>query len=395
MELEIEIEKSEGDNRLFTGKFILAVVILFGICMCSNIVLSVLTIFAKNLTGLDTYAGLMTSVFTLAALSVRFVAGFLLDKFNCKKVVLIGVGMMIGAAVLFIGCNTIFQAIIYRAIQGVGFGIASTGASTYVTKITNPNRLLEGVGYAAIANSLTGVIGPSIAFMLIGSNYDNFTLLFIVATVMAIGTFGLMLLGKDVEMTKVEKSVDGQGKIVWGLLALPIVILFLNCLTQSAITSFVSLYAISLGFAQAGLFFSVNAIGMIASRFFMNRLVSRFGQFRMLLMNSAVFFTSIFLVSMVQNNWQLVLLAIPSGFAMGSVAPIINTYLIKNMPKHKSGIANATYYASMDIAYAIGSLMWGAVAMYISYRQVFFIAAMIQIACMILSVAQTRLYKSN
>lgn len=393
MELEIEIEDQKG--RLFTGKFILAVVILFGICMCSNIVLSVLTIFAKNLTGLDTYAGLMTSVFTLAALSVRFVAGFLLDKFNCKKVVLIGIGMMIAAAGLFIGCNSIFQAIIYRAIQGVGFGIASTGASTYVTKITNPNRLLEGVGYAAIANSLTGVIGPSIAFMLIGSNYDNFKLLFVVATIMAVGTFVLMLLGKDVEITKSANRTEGQGKIVWGLLALPIIILFLNCLTQSAITSFVSLYAISLGFAQAGMFFSVNAIGMIASRFFMNRLVSRFGQFKMLLLNSAVFFTSIYLVSQVQSNWQLILLAIPSGFAMGSVAPIINTYLIKNMPMHKSGIANATYYASMDIAYAIGSILWGVVAMYISYRQVFFIAAMIQIVCMILSVAQTRLYKLN
>lgn len=395
MDWELNIEAQKEETQLFTGKFILALIILFGVCMGSNIVLSVLTIFARNLTGLDTYAGAMTSIFTMAALAVRFGAGFMLDRFNCKKVVLIGLALMIGAAGLFITCNTIFEAIIYRAIQGVGFGIASTGASTYVTKICNPNRLLEGVGYAAIANSLTGVIGPSIAFMLIGANYDRFNLLFIVATLVAIGTFILMLLGKDVQITKSEKNTTGTGKIGWGILALPIVILFLNCLTQSAITSFVSLYAISLGFTQAGMFFSVNAIGMIASRFFMNRMVNRFGQFKMLLLNSAVFFTSIYLVSLVQTNWQLVLLAIPSGFAMGSVSPIINTFLIKNMPLHKSGIANATYYASMDIAYAIGSLLWGFVALYISYRQVFFIAALIQIACMILSVVQTRIYQTN
>ena len=187
MDLDMDMDSQKSDSRLFTGKFVLAVVILFGICMGSNIVLSVLTIFAKNLTGLDTYAGLMTSVFTIAAFCVRFGAGYLLDKFNCKKVILFGLALMIVAAILFIGCNSIITAIIYRAIQGLGFGIASTGASTYVTKICNPNRLLEGVGYAAIANSLTGVIGPSIAFMLIGSDYDRFTLLFIVATLIVVG----------------------------------------------------------------------------------------------------------------------------------------------------------------------------------------------------------------
>ena len=79
------------EEKLWTKKYILAVSILFGICFCSNIVLSVLTIFAKNLTGLDTYAGLMTSIFTIAALSVRFAAGVLLDKFNCKRVILSGI----------------------------------------------------------------------------------------------------------------------------------------------------------------------------------------------------------------------------------------------------------------------------------------------------------------
>ncbi|MFQ7172178.1 MAG: hypothetical protein ACLRQF_08895 [Thomasclavelia ramosa] len=36
----------------------------------------------------------------------------------------------------------------------------------------HPNRLLEGVSYASIANSLTGVVGPSIAYSILGANYD-------------------------------------------------------------------------------------------------------------------------------------------------------------------------------------------------------------------------------
>ena len=383
------------EEKLWTKKYILAVSILFGICLCSNIVLSVLTIFAKNLTGLDTYAGLMTSVFTIAALSVRFIAGVLLDKFNCKRVILSGISLMIIASLLFIHCDHITSAFIYRAIQGIGFGIASTGASTYVTKVCHPHRLLEGVSYAAIANSLTGVIGPSLAYALIGEHYDQFQLLFIVAAVIAIGTFLLMLLGKDAhQQTTISSAVKEKNqKIKWNALFLPVLILFLNSLTQSAITSFVSLYAISLGFVGAGSFFSVNAIGMITSRFVMNPLVKRFGQFRMILINSAVFFISIFLLSKVTAMWQMLAIALPAGFSIGAISPIINTFMIQNMPADKSGIANALYYSSMDIGYAIGSIIWGIVATMAGYANVFFIGALIQIICVVFSEIQRKVFK--
>lgn len=242
-------------EKLWTKKYLLSVIILFAICLCSNIVLSVLTIFAKNLTGLDTYAGLMTSIFTLAALCVRFIAGILLDKFGCKKVILGGITLMMAAAFFFIDCKQIELAIIYRIMQGIGFGIASTGASTYVAKMCHPNRLLEGVSYASIANSLTGVVGPSIAYSILGANYDRFKLLFIVSLLICILTFGLMLLGKDVSIVSIENQNKEKETINWLILIVPILVLFFNSLTQSAITSFVSLYAISLGFAGAGMFF--------------------------------------------------------------------------------------------------------------------------------------------
>lgn len=383
------------EEKLWTKKYILSVVILFGICMCSNIVLSVLTIFAKNLTGLDMYAGLMTSIFTLAALSVRFVAGWLIDHFNCKKVMLVGALFMLLASILFINCQAIALACVCRALQGIGFGIASTGASTYVTKACHPTKLLEGVSYASIANSLTGVIGPSIAFMIIGTNYDRFPLLFIVSLVIVIATLVLIVLSKDVSMAPIpsqQKEVVKEN-IHWNLLLLPVLILFINSLTQSAITSFVSLYAISLGFVGAGSFFSVNAVGMITSRLVMNRFVKRFGDFTMILINSAIFFISILLLSRVTAMWQMLLLAFPAGFSMGSIAPIVNTFLILKMPESKNGLANALYYSSMDIGYAIGSIVWGVVATMFGYANIFLIGACLQIICVMLSRLQTKLYK--
>lgn len=144
---------------------------------------------------------------------------------------------MMAAAFFFIDCKQIELAIIYRIMQGIGFGIASTGASTYVAKMCHPNRLLEGVSYASIANSLTGVVGPSIAYSILGANYDRFKLLFIVSLLICILTFGLMLLGKDVSIVSIENQNKEKETINWLILIVPILVLFFNSLTQSAITS--------------------------------------------------------------------------------------------------------------------------------------------------------------
>lgn len=381
-------------EKLWTSKYILALLILFGISMSSNIVLSALTIFAKNLTGLDVYAGMMTSAFTLAALSVRFIAGALIDKLNCKKVILTGVLLMIIAAIFFINCNQIYIALVFRAIQGFGFGIASTGASTYITKLCPPSRLLEGIGYSSIANSLTSVIGPSLSFAIIGPEYNRFKLLFISGACISIGVFLLMIICKDVDVNKKVKTNDDDVKINMKLIALPFLILFANSLTQSATTSFVGLYAISLGFAGAGSYFSVNALGMITSRFVINRLVARFGQFRIILINSLIFFISMFLLSRVTSFPQMLLLALPAGFSMGSVAPIINAFMINATPSSKSGTANAMYYSSLDIGYTIGSIVWGLIAGLVGYSGVFVMAAFIQIIAIGMCVLQIKIFKT-
>ena len=133
------------------------------------------------------------------------------------------------------------------------------------------------------------------------------------------------------------------------------------------------------------MFFLVNAIGMISSRFIMNRLVIHFGEFKMLLLNSLLFFISVYLIGQVTRMYQLLFLALPAGFATGAVAPIVNTFLIKRMPESKNGIANATYYAAMDIEYAI--------AAFSGYRMIFYLGALMQIVGVILCLAQMKIYR--
>ena len=113
----------------------------------------------------------------------------------------------------------------------------------------------------------------------------------------------------------------------------------------------------------------------------------------MLLLNSLSFFISVYLIGQVTRMYQLLFLALPAGFATGAVAPIVNTFLIKRMPESKNGIANATYYAAMDIGYAIGSVVWGIIAAFSGYRMIFYLGALMQIVGVILCLAQMKIYR--
>jgi MFS family permease len=380
--------------KLWTAKYTISLVAIFFVYIGAGLLLSALTIFAKNLTGLDIYAGMMTSTFTLAALAVRVITGKAVERIKCKSAVLAGLSLSVAGSVLFINCQSIFVALAARAVQGIGFGIASTGLSTYIAKTLNPERLLEGISYGAVVTSIAMVIGPSIAFKIIGSEYDNFNLLFIISIVVGISTlFLIFVIREDRPAQQYLGSNDKSGgKIPWSLLLLPTFIMFLNSLTQSSITSFA---AISMDFPSAGVFFSINAGGMIVSRFIMNKLVKKYGKFQMILINSIIYSACVFMLTQIKTLPQMLVIAFPAGFAMGSIAPIINTYLVEQVPENKKGIASAIYFSFLDIGYAIGSVFWGFIASNMGYSNVFLLASFVQAICVILAVIQLRVHNAR
>ena len=384
-------------ERLWTRSYIMAVTVMFGIYMVSSILLSVMAIHAKNLSGLDIYAGMMVSTFTLGALAVRFLAGALIDRFSSKKIILAGLAILvIGSLWLLIG-KDITTILFARVLQGIGFGLSATATSTMIAMICHPSRLLEGISYNAVVQSLTAVLGPSLGFWIIGAEYNQFSTLFLLATGIAVATFFIMSFEKNASNAdKTRPMIQEHSKqITWSLICLPILVLFMNALSQSAITSFLALYAISMNLVGVGSFFSINAIGMITSRFIMNRLVKRYGELPMILMNTIIFGGSVLLLTQASSLLHMLVLAFPAGFAMGSIAPIINTYLVQTLPGNKKGLANALYFSSLDIGYMLGSIFWGLIATKLGYVPIFYLSAILQGLAILITLLQMRLLRKN
>lgn len=362
----------EMKERLWTKNFILALVITIGVNLACNLLLSTISIYAKQITSTDAYAGVMTGAFTLAALFIRIVAGKMLDKIGRRKVLMFGVGITVLSTVAYLLTNNIYIIIFLRVMQGVGFGISSTAIATIVTDVTPESRMLEGIGYSGVGITITTAIGPSIALALVGENYDKFNVLFIVTAAVALFTILLSfkLSYKEVVSKKEEGTCDGEG-ISISKIIIPSIVLFIAAVAESTILAFAALYGIELGFSNIGLFFTINAMGILASRLFINQIVNKLGTNVVVSSGVLIFAASIFGIAVTKTYIMLIIMGFLCGVMVGSLLPIVNLLILDSASKSSRGMANAIYYALIDGGYGIGSIMWGQVVVACGYRWIY------------------------
>ncbi|WP_252234459.1 MFS transporter [Clostridium sp. ZS1] len=364
-------------EKLWTSYFILALFITIGVNLACNLLLSTISIYTKQITNVDTYAGMMTGAFTLAALFIRLLAGKLLDKVGRRKILILGVAITALSTIAYLAINNIQMIILLRIFQGFGFGISSTAVATIVTDVTPKSRMLEGIGYSGVGITITTAIGPSIALALVGKSYENFRLLFITTTVVAIITILISLkLSYSENTTKTQLNEENnkdntEEKVNERNMLVPAIILFLAAVAESTILAFTALYGIELGFSNIGLFFTINALGILASRLFINQIVSKFGTNAVLSYGLIIFSASIFGMSIVKTMPQLIIFGFLCGIMMGSLLPIINLMILDSVSENKKGMANAIYYALLDGGYGIGSIIWGKIVMNYGYRSIY------------------------
>lgn len=362
----------EMKERLWTRNFILALVITIGVNLACNLLLSTISIYAKQITSTDAYAGVMTGAFTLAALFIRIVAGKMLDKIGRRKVLMFGVGITVLSTIAYLFTNNIYMIIFLRVMQGIGFGISSTAIATIVTDVTPESRMLEGIGYSGVGITITTAIGPSIALALVGNEYDKFNVLFIATAAVALFTILLSfkLSYKEVVSKKEEGSCDGEG-IDMSKIIIPSIVLFIAAVAESTILAFAALYGIELGFSNIGLFFTINAMGILASRLFINQIVNKLGTNVVVASGILIFAASIFGMSVSKTFIMLIIMGFLCGVMVGSLLPIVNLLILDSVSKSSRGMANAIYYALIDGGYGIGSIMWGKVVVVCGYRWIY------------------------
>lgn len=393
------------DNKLWSKTYIIMLVVSLLVGTGHYILMGTLPLYAANLSGKASAAGLMVTLLTLSALLFRPVFGNLMDKRGRKVVLVTGAAILMAVAVLYNLTSVILLIFINRFINGIGFSAHTTASGTIVADVVPPDRLSEGIGYYGISNTLAMAVGPAIGLFLIESR--GYSILFITVLVLSVlSLISTLLVNYEKEgMTsnaapartgkgaRSEASTDEseparctespvlklnpkKEPFLEKSAVLPSLVMFFVALSFGAIITFIPSFGLSRNIDNIGVFFTAYALAVLAARAFTGRLADRHGFFGVLLPGFFCIFLSLILLAFAYSLPAVLTSAVFYGLGYGTVYPLINAIIIKLCPPSRRGSANATIFAAMDIGIGSGAFVWGFISQGAGFAAVYLLSAL-------------------
>jgi MFS family permease len=414
--MENSILGTQESERLISKDFILIMIASLGTAFCNFMFFTALPLYAQKVTGSLLFSGLMMTVYSIAALVSRPISGIISDRVGRIRLMIIGAAVCACACALYGLTTAAVLLLAIRIVNGFGFGMHSTSAGAAAADVIPKSRMAEGVGYFSLYSTIATALGPFIALAVVGKGETkDFQTLFLVATGLCLMSFvcncfityerkrrraarGPLEAASDPAPLpdSAEAPALDLPKAFMGFeyaVFLPAVVLILVFFSQTAVNTFLSLIAVQRGFGNIGLFFTIIAVGLFASRFVYAKLMDRRGPDVLIIPGIIAIVVCIFLIPFVRSQAVLFIIAVPLGFANGAVIPSINTMLFLRCSPRRRGTASAAYFASIDIGFALGGLVLGVVADWLDYDAVYYVAAALAFAALVLyltAVAEKR-----
>ncbi|MEG1649007.1 MAG: MFS transporter [Rikenellaceae bacterium] len=353
--------------------------------------LPVLPFYVMNHLGADeSIAGLVLSCYTLAALLIRPFSGYLVDMFARKPLYLLCYGIFVSIFAGYIIGGTLFIFVTLRILHGLSFGITTVSGSTLAIDVMPSERRAEGIGYYGMAANMAMAIGPMVGLML----YDTTSYNVVFAVSLASGLLGLAIITTIHAPKKVTAPIGNDGKphhevlsldrfiLVKGILLSLVFVMF--GIGYGVIANYIGIYSKGIGIGNgAGLFFTVEAIGILVSRILSAKLLNE-GKIEKLVYRGIFMLLLAYLLIIVFNNTTVYYIcALLWGLGFGFLAPTFQTMFVNLAEHNRRGTANSTYFTSWDIGIGFGIAVGGYFIEMFGFRVLFGFCSMAVVVALI------------
>lgn len=368
------MESTKGVHRegLWTRNLILIIIVNCCSSMSFQILMPTLPVYIEQLEFKEAAIGLVVGTLTLTTILLRPFMGKLIDSWNRKGLLFIGLGIITLSIFIYQFAFTIKTLIILRLIHGVGWGLVTTATSTIAADVIPKSRLGEGIGYYGLSTVLSLAIAPAIGLYIIEK--WSFVYLFNFATILTgLGlVFSLLVKYQLRDTIPSDKGLKvGSSPFFERTSVLPALVNLCMSLTLSAIVTFISLYAMEIEIENIGLFFTIYALTLLMIRPLSGYLADRKGFTYVLLPGIISVIFSLVIIIFAGNLLHFIAAAVFYGIGWGAVHPSLQAMIIYRAPTDRIGVANSTFLLSSDIAFGIGAILWGGIASYTGYKGMF------------------------
>lgn len=307
----------------------------------------------------ESIIGTILSLYTVAALFTRPIAGFWLDKVARKPLMIAFYLFYISMCLSYTLAASLALFFVIRFVHGIAFGSATVGINTMA-------------------------VGPLISLFM----YENgcpFQYIFI--TVFLIGLTGFTVTARIKAPRRQEYSVK---KFSFRHLLLQeglpeASVMTLLTFGYGIVTVYLSIYASrEIGITKGiGYYFTIFAAGLVASRL-LSTMILRSGKYiTVFSLGIASLIISYFIIAFIHNPVAFFSSAIFMGIGYGIISPTAQTMIINLAKDTDRGIANATYLTFFDIGVGCGVFAGGIIAQYTNYSTAYACGFLLTIAGML------------
>ena len=368
--------------RLFTSSYWAILGANFMLFFAFYLIMPILPFYLKEIFNTpNSLICIILACYTVAALTIRPFAGYLLDAMARKPLYIATFFFFVLFFGGYIVSISLFMVIIVRALQGVMFGIVTVAGNTVVIDIMPSERRGEGLGYYGLANNIAMAFGPMVGLFL--HDYFSFNTIFFIA--IATGTIGLILASlvhtkQKAPIKRPPISLD-RFLLIKGIPA-GIALLMLS-VPYGITSSYIAVYAQELNLSiSSGLFFTFMASGMMASRIFSGKLVDKGYVAQVISVGIIIVLICYFGLALclpislhcpplLSSIFCLIALFVGVGF--GTIFPAYNTLFVNLAEHNQRGTANSTYLTSWDIGIGFGLVIGGIVSQHTSFAYAYLI----------------------
>jgi MFS family permease len=324
--------------------------------------------------------GIVVGLASIAAVATRFLSARALDRRGRRPFALGGLALFAAATALLPLASSLASLLALRAVQGVGWGLATTAIASLVADLAPVARRGEAIGIWGLAPTVAMALGPAAGGGLVRLGG---------APAAFLGTAALFLvaLGLVVPIAEPRHAATTSREVSFPRGALlPCSVLFLSSLSYGAIIAFVPV-ELGSGPGQTGAYFGAYALSILLVRSFAGRLSDRHGRRAVIVPGLLVGAVGVALTGLARGPASLAAAAALYGVGIAGLSfPALTAWTVDRSGEARAA-AMAAFYGSYDLAIALGAVALGPVYERFGFAAVHLAGAAGIVAATVLAVA--------
>ncbi|MCD9054787.1 MFS transporter [Staphylococcus arlettae] len=370
-------------SPIWTKSFNINFLTNFLVYLCMYLLIVIIASYTKSTYNVsDSVAGLVSGLFIIGSLIGRFATGKYVNKIGPKRILLIGLILLIITQLFYFIEGSITILMITRILNGIATGVTTTATGTIAAYVTPAERKSEGISLFSLSLVIGAAIGPFFGLLLI----DAFPISFLFTICLLCGIVSLLIsffINIQFDITQPAKTPSTTPKKAFDINnyiakeAIPVaIIIMIAGLSYSSILTFLQFFAEEINLVTlSSYFFIFYAIASLITRPVAGRLMDDKNENVVVYPAFIFLILTYFVLSITDTGWMLIVAGLLLGAGYGNISSSMQAIAIKVSPPAKYGIATSTYFIGLDLGLGFGPYVLGFITSTLSYGQLYGIMA--------------------